>query len=173
MKKKYLTTIKIIIFLFILFCLFIYPRPFKESDLSYLFEKNQHPLLIEYSGLFSGCKLNVRRISKEQYDSFKITDDFISKRYRKRFSPWIVSIDDVLYGEAYFYVLSFKECNDAIEGAFPNIRIESILSGKEKNSLIKIGGMAEYSIPLSHANTLLFLVKTDNEYLLITIKGGR
>ena len=171
--KYYLVIFLIFISSISIFSIAIYPRPFKNSDLSYLFEQKPQPLIFEYSGLFRGCKLNVKELSKDSYDSLKISDDFISSDYKDKFSPWISSTTSAYTELAYFHTLNFKECYDAFESEFHDIRITPILNGHEKNALIKTGGMIPFSkLPLSHANTIIILTRTKNNYLLITIKGG-
>lgn len=168
-KRKLLaaiTLIGLITFIFI----FIYPQPFKQPYLhqfSPRFLQSSDPEF-SYVGLFQGCKIEIH--PTEVGDPISL--GALPSKLETRFSPWISSLDGILYPEAYFHTLKFNECYRATLKEYPGIDLRAIVFNGNAETMLRIGGITEYTVPLSHANTLLIFTRINGQHKFIILKGG-
>ncbi|WP_139267124.1 hypothetical protein [Celeribacter indicus] len=89
-----------------------------------------------------------------------------------KFSPWISSLEGVFYQEAYFYTLNFDECYRAFDERYPSTDMIEQLFGGVPGTELRVGGITEFSKPLSHADTLIIFTTIDQQRKLILLRGG-
>jgi hypothetical protein len=156
--------------LIILFFVFVYPRPFKQPDLRHFSRAvlQNSDLDFSYVGFWNGCEIEVHPTEITEASSFGL----LPPELEARFSPWISSLDGILYQEAYFYTLDFNECYRAFVQEYQSIDLRSIVFNGASDTMLRVGGIAEYSVPLSHANTLLIFTLISGQQKLIILKGG-
>lgn len=153
----------------ILFLIFVYPRLFKQPKFndSYLFDENSQ-FEFSYSGIWRGCNVIIQPTKLSNPSSI----DIIRGRLEGTFSPWIPSLRDILHEESYFHTLNFDECFAAINSEYPNTNIESLIFDGAQNAFLRVGGLTEFSVPLSHANTILIFAPLNGKQKIILLKGG-
>ena len=168
--KKYRIYLTLFVVLLAYFLVAIYPRPFKRADLSYL----STPLLqtsnpdFSYVGFWYGCQIEVHSHAGDTAPPLgSLTPNLESK-----FSPWISSLEGVFYQDAYFYTLNFDECYTALNERYPGTNMSEQLFGGVPGTELRVGGMAEFSEPLSHANSLIIFTTIDQQRKLILVRGG-
>lgn len=167
-KPKLLAAL-ILVGLITIFFVFIYPRPFKQPDLSQFslwFLQNSDPDF-SYIGFFHGCEIEVHPAGIRESSI-----EALPSKLESRFSPWIPSLDGILSQEAYFYTLDFNECYRAFQEKYQGIDLRSIVFNGDPETMLRVGGMTKYSVPLSHANTLLIFTLIDGQEKFIILKGG-
>ncbi|KZL22716.1 hypothetical protein PsAD37_03275 [Pseudovibrio sp. Ad37] len=165
------------IIVMIIFIIFVYPRPFKKSDLEYLRPDavNAQALDFESTGLFGGCQIEVYSIAKQFLNVKELatyTGSF-SSRLEPLFSPWVSALDEILLETSYYNTLNFDECTQSLQKHYIGLNWDEVISNPNELSLFRVGGMTRFSIPLSHADTIVVATIINNNSKLIILKGGR
>jgi hypothetical protein len=152
----------------VLFLTLIYPRSFKSPDFNdFSFSGEMSKTEFEYSGFWSGCSVLVQSTEFSEPSSINSIGGILETR----FSPWIPSLSGILHQEAYFHTLDFEECFEAVNSEYPNTNIEKIIFEGAPNTFLRVGGLTEFSVPLSHANTLLVFTPLDKQQKIVLLRG--
>lgn len=155
---------------FLFLFLAVYPRPFKQPKLSEFLLDGPISGELEFShvGLWRGCELSMKSTDFTEASSINV----IPAKLEGKFSPWLPSLKGVLYQEAYFHTLDFSECFEAFRDEFPKLDLEAMVFEGNSETLIRVGGVSKFSVPLSHANTLVIFTRIDEQNKVILLKGG-
>ncbi len=170
MNSKIIRFITLITVMILLFFIVFYPRPLKAPDFSNLLIPGMQKTQPEFShaGLWSGCELSVYPTSATKVTSV----NFLREDVEELFSPWLRSLERVLYEEAYFKTLKFEECFDALEKRYPDTDFEEDVHTGSENTFLRIGGLKEFSVPMSHADTLLIFSVVNDQPKIVLLRGG-
>lgn len=153
-----------------LFSVVIYPRPFKQTDLSDLsipLSRVSEPEF-SYVGFWHGCQIEVYPLEGDTVPPL----GSLPSNLESKFSPWISSLEGVLHQEAYFYTLDFDECYVAFNEKYPGEDMKDQLFGSATETELRVGGITEFLEPLSHANSLIILTIINQREKLILLRGG-
>ena len=126
-----------------------------------------------YHPLFNNCNLAVYDVHYDgELDGVKDQLGEFPQIVDMKFSQWFGRLDDVMYDEAFFFTLDFRKCYSAFEQEYGSMNLESVLRTGSEASAFRIGGIVKEDPPISHANTLIVLVKVDDRYKLVMLRGN-
>ncbi len=167
----------VVVCVIVTFIIFVYPRPFKESELGYLLPDKVDAQNLEFAatGLFRGCQIEVYSIEKQSFNVKELAVHLgsLGSEIEPLFSQWLPELNGILLETSYYNTLDFDECTEALQESYKGLNWNELISNENGLSLFRIGGMTNFSIPLSHADTIIIATSINNDTKLIMLKGGK